>query len=67
MNNKRIDSFFIQQGSSNTIRVRDDNAWYVIKEECEGSRILNSAIVSQHDTFQQAKDALSKLKKNEAS
>jgi len=51
MNNfERTDVVFIQQGSSNALRVENENKWYVIREEWQGSRLLNSVILSSHDT-----------------
>lgn len=46
----RSDVVFIQQGSSNTLRVENENKWYVVREEWQGSRLLNSVILSSHDT-----------------
>jgi hypothetical protein len=45
----RSNVIFIQQGSSNTLHARDDK-WHVIREEWEGSRILNSVILSSYAT-----------------
>ena len=60
MSNKfeRLDViFFIQQGSSNTLRVMNEKKWYVIREAWQGSRLLNSVILSCFDTEQEAADA----------
>lgn len=54
---ERTDSVFIQQGSSQTLRVLDENRWYVVKEEWEGSRLLNSVILSSYKTEAEATNA----------
>ena len=50
----RSDVIFIQQGSSQTLRVNDESKWYVVREEWEGSRILNSTILASYDTEETA-------------
>ena len=54
---ERSDVVFIQQGSSNTLRVENENKWYVVREEWQGSRLLNSVILSSHDTDTSAETA----------
>ena len=54
---ERSDVVFIQQGSSNTLRVENENKWYVVREEWQGSRLLNSVILSSHDTDTAAETA----------
>lgn len=51
---RRSNVIFIQQGSSNTLRVSNESRWYVVREEWEGSRILNTVILSSHDTEAEA-------------
>ena len=40
-----IHSYVIQKGSSQTMRVCDENRFYVVREDWEGSQLLNSVIV----------------------
>lgn len=51
---ERSNVIFIQQGSSNTLRVQNESRWYVVREEWEGSRILDSVILSSHETEEAA-------------
>ncbi len=57
MNNERSDRIFIQQGSSSTLRVGNENRWYLVKEEWQGARLLNSVILGSYDTDQEAASA----------
>jgi hypothetical protein len=54
---ERYNVVFIQQGSSNILRVVNEKKWYVIREEWQGEKILNSVILSSHDTEQAAETA----------
>lgn len=47
-------AYFVQQGSSNTLHVPDEAAWYVIKEAWEGSRLLSTVIISRHASKEDA-------------
>lgn len=38
-------SYAIQQGSSNTLQVRDQNTWRVVREAWEGARLINVQLV----------------------
>ena len=40
----RSDSVFVQQGGSNTLRVANETLFNVVKEEWEGSTLLNTFI-----------------------
>jgi hypothetical protein len=57
MDNERSDSIFIQQGSSSTLRVENEDRWYLVKEEWQGSQLLNSVILGSYNTEQEAKSA----------
>jgi hypothetical protein len=51
----KIDTtFHIQQGSSGTLRVSDEDAWYFVGEAWEGSKLLNTWIESRHATKDEA-------------
>jgi hypothetical protein len=52
MHNNTI--FFAQQGSSNEIRVSDQDKWYVIRQVWEGSQILDTGIESSYATRDEA-------------
>lgn len=58
MDNDRSDSIFIQQGSSSTLRVSNEDKWYVVREEWQGSKLLNSVILNSFDTESDARNAL---------
>lgn len=53
----RSNSVFVQQGSSNTLRVRNELLFNVVKEEWEGSNLLNTFIISSHETEESANTA----------
>ena len=44
----------VQQGSSSTLRVTDEFAWYVYYEIWEGMRLLSSRIHTRHKTRSEA-------------
>jgi len=54
---ERSDSVFVQQGSSNTLRVKNEMLFNVVKEEWEGSRLLHTFILSSHETEADANQA----------
>ena len=43
-------SVFVQRGSSSTLRVSDEDKYYVIEEVWEGSKLLNTYILSSHSS-----------------
>ena len=49
-------TYGVQQGSSSTLQVRNENAWYVYQEVWEGSRLLNTRLVA--GPFATKKEAL---------
>lgn len=50
----------VQQGSSSTLRVRNESAWYVYREDWEGSKLLNTRLVA--GPFATKKEALKAMK-----
>ena len=59
MTNKfdRNDVTFIQQGSSSTLRVTDEDKFYLVREEWQGTLLLNSVILGKYDTDVEAEEA----------
>jgi len=53
--------FFAQQGSSNEIRVSDQDKWYVIRQVWEDSRILNTQIEASFPTRDEALNRVDEL------
>ena len=51
----------IQQGSSNTLLVADESAWYVVREVWEGSKLLNSQVVCKRQERSEALEILREL------
>ncbi|MCZ7539129.1 MAG: hypothetical protein M5U29_04270 [Anaerolineae bacterium] len=49
--------YVVQQGSSNTFEVSDENAWYLLRETWQGARLLDTQIVSKHLTREDALEA----------
>lgn len=47
-------AYIVQQGSSNTFRVTDESAWFVLRETWQGARLLDTQIVSKHLTREDA-------------
>ncbi len=52
--------YVVQQGSSNTFRVSDERAWYLLCETWQGAQLLNTRIVSKHATRAEALKARTK-------
>ena len=59
--------FFFQQGSSNTLRVTDENAWYVVCEVLSGNhRLLSTSVVSRHASRDEAMAECERLRREQA-
>lgn len=54
---ERNDVIFMQQGSSNTLRVTDEEKFYLVREEWQGNQLLNSVILERCDTEAEAEKA----------
>jgi hypothetical protein len=57
MDNSISHVYTVQQGSSGTLRVTDESAWYLVRETWQGARLLDARIVSKHETRAEALDA----------
>lgn len=56
----------VQQGSSGTIRVSDESAWYLLREVWQGRKLLDTRIVSKHATRALALDAKARAERESA-
>ena len=54
-------SYAIQHGSSETLRVADENGWYVVRETWERARLVNVQIESKQATEPEARAALKEI------
>lgn len=52
----RFTTIFVQQGSSHTLRVSNQNKFYVIRREVRGSQILDETIVASFDDENKANE-----------
>jgi hypothetical protein len=59
-------SYYVQQGSSGLVHTRNENMFYVIRETWSGSQIVNTTIMSAHDTEAEAFQAKAALETAEA-
>jgi hypothetical protein len=59
--NEVVEVLSIQRGSSNTLRTSDEQAWFVVKECWQGSRLLNARILQKCETREQALAKLTEL------
>jgi hypothetical protein len=61
MSREVFHAYIVQQGSSDTFEVSDENAWYVLRETWQGARLLDTRIVSKHLTREDALDEKRRL------
>lgn len=54
-------SYYCQQGSNESVRTASDSRWYVIWENWEGSKMLNSGIYGSYATEDEAARACRQL------
>ncbi len=58
-------AFFVQQGSSSTLRVTDENAWYVVRETWRGEQIISAGVVSKHASHDEAVAECERLRREQ--
>ncbi len=56
-------TYFVQQGSSGSLRVCNENAWIIVAETWRGSQIVNTRSVGTYETRSQATVACEQLRK----
>jgi hypothetical protein len=59
-------NYFVQQGSSGSLRVSRDDAWIVASETWQGSRIVDTRYISTHETKAEALEACIVLRNQSA-
>jgi len=57
-------NYFVQQGSSGSLRVGNEDAWIVVAETWRGSQIVGTRYISTHSTKAEADAAAAALRKS---
>ena len=56
-------TYFVQQGSSNTLRVGNQDTWIVYRETWRGSQLVDTRYISTHATKSEADAACAALRR----
>jgi hypothetical protein len=59
---KTVTNYFVQQGSSGSLRIGNEDAFIVVAEVWRGSQIVSTRYVSTHNTKSEADAACAVLR-----